>query len=277
MRIQINHETRYTYETPARAINQVLRLTPRANDGQYIAKWRVDVDVDGRVWLGEDAFGNSIHTLSAEGPLASMTIAVHGEVETHDTAGVLQGAQERLPAEVFLRETPLTAINGALRDFARTATSGEADPLQRMHALLGAVHERVVFDTRRTTVATSAIDAFEMQRGVCQDLSHIFIACARQTGVPARYISGHLARIDGVVEQEASHAWAEALIPDLGWVGFDAANGICTGERHVRVAAGFDYLSAAPVRGARSGGGLERLSVRLNVSETAPPIRQSQG
>ena len=146
-----------------------------------------------------------------------------------------------------------------------------------MHDLLAAVHERVGFDTRQTTVATSAIDAFALERGVCQDLSHIFIACARHARVPARYISGHLARSDGVVEQEASHAWAEALIPDLGWVGFDAANGICTGERHVRVAAGFDYLSAAPVRGARSGGGVERLSVRLNVSETAAPMRQSQG
>jgi transglutaminase-like putative cysteine protease len=134
----------------------------------------------------------------------------------------------------------------------------------------------VAFDTRKTTVATSAIDAFGIGRGVCQDLSHIFIACARHAGTPARYISGHLARSDGVVEQEASHAWAEALIPDLGWVGFDAANGICTGERHVRVATGFDYLAAAPVRGARSGGGMERLSVRLNVSEAPPRMRQSQ-
>ena len=276
MRIHINHETRYTYETPARAINQVLRLTPRVNDGQYIARWRVDVDVDGRVWVGEDAFGNAIHTLSAEGPIEAMTIAVQGDVETQDTAGVLQGAQEKLPPEVFLRDTPLTEASGALREFARTACASP-EPLKRMHDLLGAVHERVVFDTRKTTVATSAIDAFELKHGVCQDLSHIFIACARHVGVPARYISGHLARSDGVVEQEASHAWAEALIPDLGWVGFDAANGICTGERHVRVAAGFDYLSAAPVRGARSGGGTERLSVRLNVSETAAPMRQSQG
>lgn len=275
MRIQINHETRYTYESAARAINQVLRLTPRGNDGQYIAHWRVDVDVDGRVWLGEDAFGNAIHTLSAEGPLEAMTIAVQGEVETQDTGGVLRGALERLPAEVFLRDTPLTETSGALREFARIAAASP-DPLTRMHDLLGAVHKEVVFDTRRTTVATSAVDAFAIKHGVCQDLSHIFIACARLSGVPARYISGHLARNDGVVEQEASHAWAEALIPDLGWVGFDAANGVCTGERHVRVAAGFDYLSAAPVRGARSGGGVERLSVRLNVSEASSPMRQTQ-
>jgi transglutaminase-like putative cysteine protease len=77
-----------------------------------------------------------------------------------------------------------------------------------------------------------------------------------------------------VVEQEAGHAWAEAFVPDLGWVGFDAANGICATEAHVRVAAGLDYLGAAPVRGARRGGGAEHLAVEVIVDEQAR--RQSQ-
>ncbi len=276
MRIRINHETRYTYEAPVRAISQVLRLTPRPNDSQFIADWRVDIDVDGRLRVGEDAFGNTVHTLSAEGPLETMTLTVQGEVETQDTAGVLTGASERLPAEVFLRDTSLTGMNDDLRQFAAVATRGGGDSLGRLHGLLAAIHGDVVFDTRKTTVATSAIDAFAMKRGVCQDLSHIFVACARDAGIPARYVSGHLARSDGIVEQEASHAWAEALIDGLGWVGFDPTNGICVGERHVRVATGFDYLSAAPVRGSRSGGGQERLSVRLMVSEGGQPKRQNQ-
>ena len=137
-----------------------------------------------------------------------------------------------------------------------------------MHALLGAIYRDVTYEVRATTVGTSAIEAFRQRRGVCQDLSHIFIAGARHLGVPARYVSGHLARSDGVVEQEASHAWAEALVDGLGWVGFDPANGICPGERHVRVACGFDYLSCAPVRGARRGGGAEKLTVQLTVEET---------
>jgi transglutaminase-like putative cysteine protease len=146
------------------------------------------------------------------------------------------------------------------------------DALERLHALLTAVQAQVVYDTRSTTVATSAAEAFAQGRGVCQDLAHIFIACARRLGVPARYVSGHLARADGVTVQEASHAWAEAYVPALGWVGFDPANGACPADRHVRVACGFDYLSAAPVRGARLGGGAERLLVRLAVT----PSVQSQ-
>jgi transglutaminase-like putative cysteine protease len=275
MRIRIDHETRYFYDAPVRGVSQVLRLTPRPHDGQHIVGWRVDVDVDGRQRESEDAFGNRVLLLSADGPLETMTLTVQGEVETADTHGVLHGLAEPLPPEVFLRDTPLTAANAAIMAFAVDAVSGTDDRLDQAHCLLAAIHSQVTYDTRSTTVATSAIDAFTQGRGVCQDLSHILIACARHIGLPARYVSGHLARNDGVIEQEASHAWAELRIDGLGWVGFDPANGACPGERHVRIACGFDYLSAAPVRGSRIGGGGERLSVRLAVAQQPPMQTQS--
>jgi len=272
MRIRIDHETRYQYASPVRGVSQVLRLKPRPHDGQHIIDWRVDIDVDGRLREGEDAFGNRVLTLTAEGPLDTLTIHVSGEVETQDTAGVLSGSPERLPPEVYARETPLTGLDPALVEFARDVAGAHAAPLERLHALLAALQAEVLFETSSTTVATSAAEAFAQRRGVCQDLAHIFIACARHMGLPARYVSGHLARADGVILQEASHAWAEVLVPDLGWVGFDPANGASPSDRYVRVACGFDYLSAAPVRGARLGGGAERLYVRLAVA----PSHQSQ-
>ena len=111
------------------------------------------------------------------------------------------------------------------------------------------------------------------KRGVCQDYAHIFIACARSGGVPARFVAGHFLRSDGMVNQQAGHAWAEAFVPDLGWVGFDPANGICTTDAHARVAIGLDYLGAAPVRGTRYGGGKETLSVAVKVDQAG---RQGQ-
>ncbi|MDU6750717.1 MAG: transglutaminase family protein, partial [Bradyrhizobium sp.] len=96
---------------------------------------------------------------------------------------------------------------------------------------------------------------------------HIFIASARAAGIPARFVSGHFLRSDGAVHQEAGHAWAEAYVPNLGWVGFDAANCICTTDAHVRVAIGLDYLGAAPVRGTRYGGGTETLTVKVKVEQ----------
>ena len=133
--------------------------------------------------------------------------------------------------------------------------------------------EHVTFDEDPTNSGTSAAEAFALKRGVCQDYAHIFIACARTGGVPARFVAGHFLRSDGMVQQQAGHAWAEAFVPDLGWVGFDAANGICTTDAHARIAIGLDYLGAAPVRGTRYGGGAETLTVAVKVDQAG---RQGQ-
>jgi len=270
MRIRIVYDTRYAYDAPARFIGQVLRVTPRNNDGQYVSNWRVDLDIEEPAPAGEDAFGNRTHVFFTNRALTHLTITVSGEVETADTHGVLSGVPEPLPPDVFLRETALTQTDDALRDFATgVANGGGKDRLTLLHDLLSATHEQVGFDTESTNVATSAIQAFAQKSGVCQDLSHIFIACARHLEIPARYVSGHLVKLDGEIEQQASHAWAEALVPGLGWVGFDVVNCASPSETHVRVATGFDYLSAAPVRGTRMGGGMEQLSVKLAVADLA--------
>ena len=89
---------------------------------------------------------------------------------------------------------------------------------------------------------------------------------ARWRSISSRYVSGYFHRADGVTDQEAGHAWAEAKVPGLGWVGFDPANGISSGEAHIRVAVGLDYFGAAPIRGSRYGGGSETLGVKLKVT-----------
>jgi len=274
MRIRLAHHTTYDYERPARAINQRLRLTPRSHAGQRVIRWRVGFDVDAELRRGEDVLGNIAHTAFVRGPVSRLTITVAGEVETSETHGLVQGAVERFAPEVFLRETQLTRPDDAVRDFARDAAVGQPDVLERLHAVLAALHRRIAFDTAPTGVDTSAAEAFAMGRGVCQDHAHVFIACARTLGIPARYVSGHLAPPEGAAEQEAAHAWAEAHVDGLGWVGFDAANGVCPNPAYIRVAVGLDYLGAAPVRGARVGGGRESLDVRLHVGQ-AEHQRQS--
>jgi transglutaminase-like putative cysteine protease len=107
-------------------------------------------------------------------------------------------------------------------------------------------------------------------------LAHVFIAAARVVGIPCRYVSGHLLRSDGANEQEAGHAWAEAHVSGLGWVGFDPANGICPTEAHVRVGIGLDYLGAAPVRGTQIGGSEEKLAVAIQVDRAGSQQQQQQ-
>lgn len=274
MRIRITHETKYFYGSPARGAIQILRLTPGENDGQYVRRWRVDVDQDCRLRRSEDCFGNITHIFSLDGPIEALTITVEGEVETTDTHGMLRGARERFPATLFLRETALTRPDHAIRSFAEDiAAAADEGPLDRLHALTAAIHQRVAFDTGGTNPTTTAAQSFSLGHGVCQDHAHIFISAARTLGIPARYVGGYFHRADGVNDQEAGHAWAEAYLPDLGWVGFDPANGVSPTDQHVRVAIGLDYLGAAPIRGSRIGGAGEEMDVRVTVDEAR---RQSQ-
>src|ERR1700758_1394992 len=232
MRLRIQHTTTYRYEPAATGVIQILRLTPGSHDGQYVAEWQIDVSTHSR--LG-----------SREGPS---------------------------PPSLFLRPTSLTAVNPAMENFARELRAeSEGDALGFLHALMTQVSEHMTFDEDPTNTGTSAIEALALKGGVCQDYAHIFTACARSGGVPARFVSGHFLRSDGMVNQQAGHAWAEAFVPDLGWVGFDPANCICTTEAHARVAIGLDYLGAAPIRGTRYGGGNETLTVKVKVDQAGRP------
>jgi transglutaminase-like putative cysteine protease len=167
----------------------------------------------------------------------------------------------------------LTRPDPAIAEFAARSRRGGEEPLQMLHDLLERLHGEMAFDNKPTEATTTAAEAFALKRGVCQDLTHIFIAAARSLAIPARYIGGHFHRDDGVTEQEAGHAWAEAFVPGLGWIAFDTANGLCATDAHVRVAVGLDYLGAAPVRGSRYGGGNETLDVAVRVDRVG---RQSQ-
>jgi len=267
MRIRVVHETIYTYEQPARSLIQVLRLTPRDHDGQHVRHWRIEPSVNGRLTAREDGFGNVVHWFSADEATDRLAIRVTGEVETHEVNGLVRGAVERLPDPFYLRDTDLCTASPEIAAFADEVRAGERDTLALLHRLLAAVHGRVVFEPGPTHAGTSAAEAFAAGKGVCQDLSHIFISCARHLEIPTRYVSGYFRRNDGVEEQDAGHAWAEALVPDLGWVAFDPANGISGTEAHVRMAIGLDYLGAAPIRGSRVGGGTETLDVKLRVEQ----------
>ena len=268
MRIRVQHRTAYVYERPATSIIQILRLTPRNHEGQHVRNWRIDMDKDVFMQSREDAFGNTVHMLSLTHSLEDLAISVHGEVETYETAGVVGGAVERFPTGLYLRETSLTQPDAALRAFARETTEGCAT-LDGLHNLMNAIHQEMRFDVSLTETTTTAIQAFAMRKGVCQDFSHIFIAAARSLGIPARYIGGYLLRADGAILQDAGHAWAEAHVPDLGWVGFDPTNGISYSEAHVRVSMALDYLGAAPVRGSHQGGTAEKLEVSVTVDHAA--------
>jgi transglutaminase-like putative cysteine protease len=286
MRIHIAHSSVYRYEPPAMGVIQVLRLTPRNHEGQYLVGWRIDVTPDARLAAHEDAFGNITHVFTADGPLEELRVEVDGQVETQNTDGVVRGTVERFPPSLFLRDTALTQADDAIRQFAEQVRAARGDTvLAQLHGLLDRLYEEVGETSsakqtadqdgqsqaqagRGSANATgSAAKAFALKRGTPEDLTHIVIGAAHCLGIPARYVGGYFrpAATDGV--QHTSHAWAEAHVADLGWVGFDPWNGFCPTDAHVRVAIGLDSLGAAPMRGTRLGAGAETLAVAIKVDQ----------
>jgi len=265
MRIRVSHEIIHRFSPPARTVNQILRLTPLSFDSQYVLRWRVDVDADGSLRESEDAHGNAITSYSHHGLIERLAVWAQGEIETSDAAGVVRGAAERLPAEMYLRESPLAHVNGALRDFSAEATRGAVDPLDAMHRLMSALNEAIAHHADEKDAAGTAVEAFALRRGRGRDFAHIFIACARFLGVPARFVSGYRVGDEGSGPAGA-HAWAEAHVPDLGWVAFDATAPICPDDAYVRVAVGFDGQDGAMTRAAHSGGE-EKIETAIRVEQ----------
>jgi len=267
MRLRIAHSIVLRYDPPAPGVIQVLRLTPRNHEGQYVIGWRIDVSADARLNAHEDAFGNLTHVFTVDGPLEVLSIKVDGEVETQNTDGVVRGTVERFPPSLFLRDTPLTQADKRIREFAQeTRAANSGDVLADLHALLHRLHDALPGAGDEPQEAATAAEVFARKRGIARDLTHIFIGAAHSLHIPARYIAGYFCA-DSTAEQHSGHAWAEAFVPDLGWVGFDAANCVCPTDAYVRVAVGLDALGAVPVRGTRYGIGGETLAVAIKVDQ----------
>lgn len=260
MRLSIRHETVYRYTTPAHYSIQQLRLTPRVEPHQRVLNWRIEAP--GRLQRFTDAYGNVTHTLVLTAPHDAIRIVVAGSVDIGEAGDGADPGEQELSPLVFVVGTPLTAADEPVREFAARHLRRK-DRAADFLALAENICAAVAYESGITVVTSTAAHALEIGRGVCQDHAHLFIACCRSAGVPARYVSGYVD--PGHSDQAASHAWAEVWIQGEGWVSVDVTHREIVRGRHCRLAIGRDYLSAAPVRGVRTGGGEESLRVQVSV------------
>ncbi|MET1410848.1 transglutaminase family protein [Roseibium sp. HPY-6] len=265
MQLTVRHSTRYRYDAPLANAMQQLRLTPENGPAQRVLEWSIDAPGISRATTYKDAFGNRVHMVSRGEPVEDVEIVATGIVETRDTNGVLgQEADALVPPRIYTRVTPLTQSNQAIRRLAAHAETD--DRISGFHALMHAIRDKVDYKIGVTETHAPASAALAAGEGVCQDHAHIFIAAARSLGVPARYVSGYLL-LEEEQASEAHHAWAEVLIEGLGWTGFDVSNAVCPTDRYIRLTAGLDSRSAAPIRGIRFGGLEENLLVEVDVTQ----------
>ena len=266
MLLKIEHHTSYHFSDPVPYGLQRLRLFPKANDSQKIHSW--DMQIEGGKAEAEylDYHNNHIVLASIDSGATEIRVSCRGEVETIDTAGIIGRHGGHIPMWYFLRPTKLTEPSKEIQALARSVESVKTDPLRALHALSAKILDAVHYDVGHTDATTTAEVAMNLGHGVCQDHAHIFLSAARYLGFPARYVSGYLMMTDRIA-QDASHAWAEAYVEGIGWVGFDISNGISPDPHYVRVATGSDYAEAAPVSGISFGSGEQTMVVTLAVEQ----------
>ena len=266
MRLKIHHQTSYDYDAPVQYGLQQLRLRPKSGHGQEIVSWTLAVE-GGRVELDfEDQHHNHVDLVGIDPGHHQVRIVCEGEVETADNAGVIGQHTGFAPLWLFRQATSLTRPGAQIRRLAKQLDGDFDSDIARLHALSGLILENVNYEVDRTHAQTTAEEALAAGHGVCQDHAQVFITSARLLGFPARYVSGYLMMGDRV-EQDASHAWAEAYLDEIGWIGFDVANGISPDERYVRIATGLDYRDAAPISGLRYGDSGESMLVSVQVEQ----------
>ncbi len=266
MLLSIRHTSHYTFSEPVHHGMQRLRLTPKVTAGQSIRNWKIELEGASLQAEYDDQNHNHVSLVAVDEGVSSVLITSSGRVDTADTSGVIGQHAGFLPLWYFLQQTPITRPGNKMQAIADAITEQHDERLPRLHALSALLHDQVRYEIGRTSIATTAEQAIMAGHGVCQDHAHLFIGCARAMGIPTRYISGYLMMNDRV-DQEASHAWAEAHVDGLGWVGFDVSNGISPDPRYVRVATGRDYAEAAPITGMSWGAKDRSLQVKVAVEQ----------
>ena len=266
MRLAIRHTTRYNFNEPVVHALQRLRLTPKATQGQQIVSWDMHYENAIRELEYDDQHFNRVTLVSVKPGTREVVIRCEGVVDTQDNSGMIGAHSGHLPLWSFLSQTNLTKPGPRVKELIKSISAHSADKVGLLHALSSRILETVEYRIGQTGVETTAEEALIQGAGVCQDHAHIFIGAARAMDIPARYVSGYL-MMDDRIEQEATHAWAEAHVDGLGWVGFDVSNGISPDPRYVRVATGRDYRDAAPITGISYGGSSQALEVEVSVEQ----------
>jgi transglutaminase-like putative cysteine protease len=240
-----------------------------------VLSWRLTGPGQLKEWV--DAFGNHAHVLVVDHPHDEIRIHSAGEIELNDHAGPLSAEGERHPPELFLRPTRLTEADARVIEFARGCASDMADPRDRLDGLLEGIGGQMSFRSGAMPLAPSARGVIEQGGGASPDHAHLFIACARSLGVPARFVSGYRCTdLNDETAPLAAHAWAEAWVDGAGWLSYDLGHHSNETGGHVRLAIGLDHLDAAPVQGVRRTGPGQDIQIEIADAGQAQRVIQAQ-
>jgi len=291
MFFSVHHITRFRYSSPVHESVMELRMQPRSEGRQTLRSFQLVTTPRTQLHAYTDYLGNAVYHFNV--------LRAHEELRI-DAQAVIESAVFSPPEAVdslewerfnalnlssdhldLLQPSRFAAPSPALSAFMarHDLNAPHGDPLTALRALNHAIHDAFEYEKGITEVHSPIDHALEEGRGVCQDFAHIMIAIARVWGVPARYVSGYLCqrrKNEHRAADDATHAWVEAYLPSLGWVGLDPTNDIMTTERHIRVAVGRDYADVPPTRGTFKGDAESELAISVTVEPAQAPIRHEE-
>lgn len=283
MYYSIQHQTRFRYDSPVSESNMELHMQPRSEGRQRCLNYFVKVNPKARVLQYRDHLGNHVHHFSVAPKHTQLLVTTDATVEV-DEPDALPGflpmhawdELDRILAREdhweFLMPSDYVSSTGLLsRLITDLRVFRREDPLSLCLELNRAIYDGFEYVPKHTHVNSPIDHALEDRKGVCQDFAHIMISLLRELKVPARYVSGYLFHSRAHQDRSAdgaSHAWVEAMLPGLGWIGLDPTNNLIAGVRHIRTAIGRDYSDVPPTRGTFRGGAQSELDVLVRVTKT---------
>jgi transglutaminase-like putative cysteine protease len=282
----IRHLTRFRYKEPVSESIMEVRMHPRSDHTQHCLSFSLSVSPRCRVFSYRDHYGNNVHHFDIPGEHDQLVIVAESLVEQHipmDVPAFLApDAWQALDvlitegdyAEMLLPSTFVQQTPALLELASKLNVVRRDDPLMLVHELNKSLYEYFDYAPRSTRVDSPIDEAIASRQGVCQDFAHTMISLLRHVGIPARYVSGYLYR--GREDRDrslpdASHAWVEALLPHLGWVGIDPTNDLIAYNRHIRTAVGRDYADVPPTHGVYRGNTESELYVAVHVEGSMEP------
>jgi transglutaminase-like putative cysteine protease/predicted glutamine amidotransferase len=281
---EVVHRTTYKYAQPVERSSHLFRLAPVHDRLQTLKSFALSISVPGQQREYEDVFGNRAHRLAIDTPFEEMVIEAKSTVEVLDvdplgfgplrvqsTIPLVWMPWQRQVLDPFLLppELPESELAELVQYAMSFVKRNESDLLDTLLDINHTIYREYAYQQGTTTLDTTPFDTYVNRRGVCQDFANLMICLARLLGVPARYVCGYIycgPKHERQAMSEASHAWVQLYLPQVGWKGFDPTNGILTQTDHVRVAVGRNYLDATPTSGTiYVGGGGETLAIGVSV------------
>lgn len=280
MRMRIEHATGFAYQGDVSASYNEARMLPSSTESQFVLSSSLDIDPSTTVNQYVDYFGTRVSAFDVLSPHSSLAITARSLVEVRPRPlrmtdatweGLAAEASRSIATVEQMVHTPRTRPHAEVADIARSIAAQHDHPGRAAHAIAEAIGDAVEYMHGVTGVHSTASEAWEARKGVCQDLAHITLGALREVGIPARYVSGYLhprpqAEV-GVPVTGESHAWVEWFAGE--WQGFDPTNNIEIGDRHVLVGRGRDYNDVPPLRGVYAGPFKSQLRVKVTIMREA--------